>query len=173
MDSDAGGALRLLNQLREAFGEGPLPAPLKDSPLARELDAAYPLLALMAPKLTAAAPPVEVLEDIRHNWNKALRRRQWHALPALPQDAHSRRQVQAAQLERFLAMFGISWKADECRDEILANASTLAGLLESRLDELRGPPLPSPARYAQALAEVSETWNELATTHPELPRIGG
>jgi hypothetical protein len=74
---DAALALELLNRLRAAFCCDAIAAPPEDHALAAELREAYPLLAMLAPKAETPGVAPELLDELRHNRNKAVRRRGW------------------------------------------------------------------------------------------------
>lgn len=156
--------LALLNRLLAAFSAGPIAESANEGEFAAELCEAHALLVMLAPTVSGERATPEALAEVRHNWNKAVRRRGWRALPPLPSLGSGSR-AQATSVAEFLALLGVSWDPATCSPSALEAAGPVAEELRRRLDALREPPLPSPERYAQELAAIRETWNGLADRH--------
>ncbi len=165
-------ALVSLNELRGAFALPPLASSELDAVAARELLEALPLLTMFS-ALLRATPSAEKLEDVRHNWNKALRRRGWTALPALEARGlgdGARDAALAAPVRELLACFGCELGESVSADSLGLARSLCLGL-KREVDALRALPLLAPEQYAARYRSLVERWNALAAERGDLPLI--
>jgi hypothetical protein len=168
-------ALALLDSVRASLGLPVLSLDLTSVEIVTELRDAHALL-MMLSSLLANQPGSQVHDDVRHNWNKALRRRGWRSLPALEAStslvAATAAGARAEPVRDFLACFGVAFSAAGCAPESLARAHALCMELQRDVDALRALPLLAPESYARRHAALTARWNELAETASDLPRLG-
>ncbi|MDD9970997.1 MAG: hypothetical protein OXR73_32460 [Myxococcales bacterium] len=82
MEPSAAEALALLDQVRSFYGLSASGVRAEREPERTQLRQAYPLLCMMVARLQANPGETE-RADIKHGWQKALRRRSWDVLPPL------------------------------------------------------------------------------------------
>ncbi len=175
-------ALSFLNELRAAFQLPPLgDAELSDA-AAHELIEAEPLLVMLAARTREPGVGATLKDELRHAWNKALRRRGWSALPGLESRVASQPPARASDAEQpaqligaFLASFGVAFdgrmNGARVSSESLAHAHALCVVLMQEVDALRTTPLLAPEAYAVRFHAVVARWNELARRRIDLPAL--
>jgi len=82
IEPSAAEALELLEQVRGFYGLSASGVRAEQEPQRTQLCQAYPLLCMMVARLKANPGETE-RADIKHGWQKALRRRCWDVLPSL------------------------------------------------------------------------------------------
>lgn len=167
-----------LDELRQRCGCGVWSGPGADQEALAQLDQALPLLMMLVTRLRSDGT-AEALGEVRHSWQKALRRRGWHALPSL--EDGGARQIRPAggpwsdgpatgdvvvdvgyvarQVAAFLSLFGLPLTVDRAQLAAMAALTALVDELLPQAQALHAGPLRSPADYARTYEAIVARWN--------------
>ena len=173
-----------LDELRQRCGCGVWSGPGADREALEQLDQALPLLMMLVARLRSDGS-AEALGEVRHSWQKALRRRGWHALPSLeggvsqdvsqgasqirpvgswsagptPRDVVADVGYVARQVAAFLSLFGLPLTVDRAQLSAMAALTALVDELLPQAQALHAGPLRSPADYARTYEAIVARWN--------------